>query len=529
MNLPDRQQSSPRDTVAGGRCQSARTLMKSPAHFPLTDTATTLRRTALSSVKWSLLGEAVTQFLSIALLLILARILGPEPFGLIAIASALLGILSSLATLGMSEALVQRKTIHDRDLSTAFWTMQLIALVAGAIIWYAAPSLSRLFGMEELEPILYLLSISPLFGTLGAVHAALLQRDMAFRPLATRQILSSLLGGAAGLAAAAAGLGVWALVIQRLLAGLVGTVAVWLAHPWRPRFRYSLASFRGLASYGTLISVQGLLGQAGTRVEHLLVGFLLPPLSVGFYSLAKQIFVTVIAVVNVAIHSVAFSGFSRIQQDRGKLAHAFLYTTRNVTLITAPTFIFIAYWAAEIVTLLLGSRWAGAGGVVSVIACTGVMTSTLWMTGTVFAARAKNLYNITALSAEILTTLVAIWIAAPFGVVGVAMGPLLARVAIAPLRFHLLGRIIRIDFRSYIRALLPGFLAGLGVVAAGIIWTSVNITSSVIATLLGAAVCTILVVVLLLLGFQRRLVGELACDLLFMLSPRRDTESHRQK
>jgi PST family polysaccharide transporter len=191
--------------------------------------ATELRAAAARGVGWSALQASASRLLSAVVFVLLARLLEPDAFGVVAVASVFVAFMTVLVDQGFSQALVQRPSLDREHLDTAFWANLAASAVVVALVVGAAGPVADLFDEPDLAPILRALSLALVASALGGVPTALLRRRLAFASLALRGLLSVAAGGVAGVAAALAGFGAWSLVIQLVVQAGVETAVVWSA------------------------------------------------------------------------------------------------------------------------------------------------------------------------------------------------------------------------------------------------------------------------------------------------------------
>ncbi|MDA7929267.1 oligosaccharide flippase family protein, partial [Akkermansiaceae bacterium] len=199
-----------------------------------------LRQKATSGVFWSAFERFGQQGCAFIVQLVLARLLVPEIFGLIAIVSVFVSILNVVADCGFSRALIQRKEIDTRDLDTVFFFNVGISLALYLLLYVVAPLLSNFYNQADLVSITRWLGLSIVFGAFGSVQTALLNREMLFKKLFKVTLPATLVSGGIGVGCAYFGLGVWALVVQVLVQRVASAASLWVVSSWRPSFYFSL-------------------------------------------------------------------------------------------------------------------------------------------------------------------------------------------------------------------------------------------------------------------------------------------------
>lgn len=425
---------------------------------------------AASGLVWSAVESWGSQLLGVVLFVVLARLIAPEAFGLLAMAAVFIALVQTLVDQGLSAAVVQREDLQDDHLHVAFWTAVATgAVLAGAGLALAGP-IAAFFGEPRLVPVVRWLSATVLLASLGTTQAALLRRALAFRALAVRSIAAAVAGGALGILLAVRGHGVMALVAQQVCAAAVGTALLWFASDWRPRPRFPVARLREILPFGSRVVGTNVLDFLNRHADDFFIGVYLGATALGFYSVAYRLLVSATAVLTGFSSAVAFPTFSRLQREPERLRSALLMATHATALVSLPVFIGMALLAPEIVEVVFGREWMAAAAVMRILAFIGILHSVSYFTNNVFHAtgRAETVLWLSALNA--VTNVLAFWIAARFGLVTVSAVYVVRGYLVAPVRLRLLKRHLGVDARSYLATLGAPALA-CGVMAVAVLGT----------------------------------------------------------
>jgi len=328
----------------------------------------TLRESVISGAFWAGIERWASQILSFSIYVLLARLVGPTSYGLIALASVYLGLIEVFMNQGFGTALVQRKDLQNEHLDSVFWVNLAIAsvLAVGSIV--LANSLATLFGEVQLAPVIQWLAISSVLASLETVPRAILVRNMGFRALSVRSLSGLLAGGIVGISMAWFDFGVWSLVGQQLANLLVGTAAVWWVVPWRPSWRISKSHLRDV--YGFSMSLLGtdLLWYGAQRIDQTLIGYVFGASALGPYALAARSIALVRDLVTGPVQMVALPALSTLQEEWERLRNAFYSFTELVTAVVVPAFFGIAALAPSFVPIVFGDQWVSAVPLFQVLA-----------------------------------------------------------------------------------------------------------------------------------------------------------------
>src|SRR5437762_8688077 len=247
-----------------------------------------LKSRVVRGVFWTSMDSWGRQVLAFVLYAALARLVGPESFGLVALGVVYVAFVEIFVTQGFGTALVQRKTLEDGHLNSAFWISLIMAAALTLATVLLAERVAIIFAEPRLAELLRWLSVSLVLMGLSAVPQAALTREMAFRALAVRSLLATLTGGVVGLAMAWQGFGVWSLVEQQLSGAAAGVIVLWWATTWRPSFPPSMPHVRDLYGFALSIAGNNLLWFGTQRADQTLIGYGFGAAALGPYALASR-------------------------------------------------------------------------------------------------------------------------------------------------------------------------------------------------------------------------------------------------
>lgn len=425
-----------------------------------------LRRRVARGVSWTLIDNWGRQVLGLVVFVIVARLLEPEDFGLVALAAVFVAFAQVFVDQGLGDALVQRRQLTRSHIDTAFW----VAVVSGALLTVAGVLLagptSSLLGQPALQPILQVLSITFLLTAFSSVQMALLKRELAFRSLALRTLFAVAGGGVVGILMAFAGYGAWALVGQQLAQGTLSVVALWTVSPWRPGRQVSRAHFGELFSFGANVVGSDLLTWASRNIDNLLIGAFRGATELGIYAVAYRILAAIGGLLVGMAKRVAFPSFSRLQHDPQRMARAYIRVNRTAGAIIVPGFIGLALVATELTPVVFGTRWADSGPVAAVLFLVGPVLAMQTFSGSLLNAAG---HPEVVLRFRLITTVanvVGFVIAVPFGITAVAAAYVIRGYVLLPLYLAWVRRYGRVPIRRYLAALRGLFLATGGMAIA---------------------------------------------------------------
>ncbi len=455
-----------------------------------TSATESLGRTAARSVGWVVVDRWGTRIASLLTILVLGRLLTPADFGLVALAAIFMTFAGIFVEQGFGKALIQRETLTAKHSDSAFWASLAMAIVMTAGTILVAPIVAAAADAPELAAVLRWLSIGLIINALTCTPYALLERDFKFKTLAIRRLASTVAGGAVGIAMALAGYGVWSLVAQTLANGIVGLVALWAATDWRPRTRPSVDALRDLWPIGFGVLGIELLAFFGSQADRMLVAAYLGAQALGWYYMAMKIVMIMIEIFSSVFAAVSLPVFSRLQHDRSRLS-AWLYRlTGASSAITLPCFALAAALAPLLVPWVLGDQWQGSVPIFQILTALGAINAVAYFDRNLLVAtgRAKDALMLTL--GQSLLGVILVLLAAPHGVLAVAVAVVARQYLYWPIRIRLLRRAAGIEparyFAQWIRPFFAAAAMGLGV--AIFVWRWPTLLPSTLAHLSVGAV-----------------------------------------
>ena len=333
-----------------------------------------LTHRAAHATWWSALEIAARYGVQFAVMILLARLLGPSDFGLIAMLLVFTTVAALLVDSGFGTALVQKQDTSDDDESTVFLSGIGVSVVVGCILWFAAPLIADFYSQPLLVPLTRLMLFVLPLSALAAVPDALLTQRLDFRARANAEILASLCSGAVAVVLAWRGFGVWSLAWQSLVAIGVRAALLWLFSRWRPRGRFRIESFRGLFAFGSYMLMANLLNTISIRLQSLLIGKLFDSRALGYYTLAQNTQMAPAQFMSGVLNRVGLPVFSTVADQRDKLVAALRLSLRAAIFAFVPCMVGIAVVAKPLIVMLYGARWTPAAPILSILA----VSATFW-------------------------------------------------------------------------------------------------------------------------------------------------------
>jgi len=382
--------------------------------------AADLRSRVVSGLGWKLVSQLVAVGSRFVLVIVLAHLLTPRELGLAGMALVFTTFANIFADLSLGAALVQRTTVSDDDLSTAFWTN----LAAGAALWALgaglAPFVADFFSTPAVAPLFEVSASLAFVYSLTVTQTALLTREMDFRSLEIRTIFSTLAGGVAAVSFAAFGFGAWAVVGQALCTAVVSAALLWAFSSWRPRATYSLASLRALGSFGGQTVFSRILSYLSLNADNLLIGRYIGSTGLGIYSIAYNVMFAPFQQISQPVQQVLFPAFAKVKAEPQRLGQAWLRGNQLVAGLLVPALLGLAVVAPDFVPTLFGTRWHASIPVLQLLCLAGVAESFKMLNWSALQATGQTGRLLRFMTFSTAITLAAFVGGLTWGVVGVA-------------------------------------------------------------------------------------------------------------
>jgi O-antigen/teichoic acid export membrane protein len=367
-----------------------------------------------------LLGQVVNFATRLGFVAIMARLLEPAEFGLVAMVTAITGIYDLFTSAGLSSATVQKEIVNNQLLSTLFWFNVLVGILLAILCVVTAPLLVAFYDEPRLFWITVSMAAGFLFNAAGVQHYALLQRHLQFVALTVIEMVSNLSAIVIAIGMAWWGFSYWALVASAIATPAVMTVLMWSVTKWvpgRPRRDPAVGS---MLHFGATVTLNGVVVYIAYNLDKVLLGRRWGADALGIYGRAYQLVNIPISNLNSAVGGVAFSALARLQNDPIRFRNYFLKGYGLVVSLTMPTALFLAVMAEDIVLVVLGPKWTAAADILRLLAPTvlvfGVINPLGWLMVAI-GLQGRSLRIALAIAPIVIT---AYFLGLPYGIRGIA-------------------------------------------------------------------------------------------------------------
>ena len=339
-----------------------------------TDRRPGLKDRAAKGALWASVEAWSTQLVQFLVVLVLARLVGPEDYGLMAIAMVVAQLSQFLiANAGWSEALIQQRRLEPALCDSVFWMLVATGAALGVLACLAAIAVDVFMAEPLLAQAISALASIPILAGLAAVPGALLQRELRFFPLALRSNLAIAIGGTVGIAMAVAGFGIWSLVAYEILLRAIDVAALWTAHRWRPGLNFSRQHLWEIRAYVSNMFGWRLTVVVEEALIRILIGYCLGPTAAGHYFLARKIVDVLRQVAVDPFCRVVMPAIAEVQSKPGRVDEVFRTAAQIAAAAAIPCHLGLIVIAPELLPAAFGAAWVETVPVVQILAAAGLV------------------------------------------------------------------------------------------------------------------------------------------------------------
>lgn len=415
-------------------------------------------------------SRIVSIFVQFGTTVLLARLIDPRDFGLVAVVAALTLFAPIIVDFGTSDAVLRKKSVSRAEIDSLFWLNIAIGFLAMLLFAAASPLVAAGFGQPELRSLAFVWSLTFLLTAFSVQHFALMRRAMEFRTIAIVEIAANVVSSVIAIILALKGFEYWALVARALLAAGLQSAGAWIACAWRPGAPKFIGEARTLVSFGLGIVGFAMLDTASRSSDRIALGYFVGPTMLGYFHNANVLFANALAPLTEPMHGLAIAGLSKMRDDQAELKRAWAKALAMLSFWGAAAFAGLAVVAYELVVVLMGERWAYAGVLLSVLALRGIPNVVErthgWLHVVLGHSGRWTRWGMIAAGAQLCSLAAGL----PFGAMGVAVASTVSMFVLFVPSIVYSGRDIGVSVRDVLSAVGPQILGAVVAVAVGFLF-----------------------------------------------------------
>lgn len=414
-----------------------------------------LKKDTTKGVFWSLIERFGTQGVQFLVMLVMARLLSPNDYGVVGMLVVFVAIAQAFVDGGFSQALIRKKDRTEVDNSTVFYFNIVVSVLIYLIFYLFAPCVSTFYNMPTLTPFMRVICLSIIINAFGVVQRALFNANIDFKAQAKASLIAIVISGAIGITLAFRGFGPWALVWQQLSNLVVNTLFLWIYSEWRPILAYSWKSFNELFSFGSKLLATSLLNAIYNNIQTIVIGKLYAAKSLGLYTRAAHFADLPSQQFTSVFMRVTFPVLCKVQDDLERLTSVYRRMLRVSAYIVFPLLIGMAAVAHPMIEVFIGKQWIECAYMLQIICF-----AEMW-----YPIHAINLDILQVsgrsdlfLKIEIykkIVSLALLAISAPFGIIAMCYSNLLSSLICLYINTYYSSKILGISLLSQLKDLFP--------------------------------------------------------------------------
>lgn len=435
-----------------------------------------VKQQAAKGVMWNTIERFSSQGIQFVLTIVIARILSPNDYGLVAMLGIFMAIAQTLIDSGFGNALIQKKDRTETDYSTTFYFNIIVSVLIYFLLFFIAPWISSFYDQPSLVSITRVFGLVLIINSFSIIQQARLTVVLDFKKQAFASLLSVLAGGVVGVWMACHGWGVWTLVWQALISAFFRSLLLWIYARWMPRRLFSWESFRGLFSFGSKIMLSAMLHTLYTNMYSLVVGKVFNAVELGYFNRAYTLGQFPVQNFSNIVFKVVYPIQCRYQNDTEKFNYIFVNSLRISCFFIFPLMLGIVILAAPLVEILLTDKWLPIVPLLQIVCIAQMWDPVMRMNASVLDAKGRSDYR---LYSEVIKKIVAfgiLFVSIPFGIKVMCAGLVLYSFADMVIIIGYSRKVTGIGYCKQFLNLLPVILLSIGM--AGLTYLVVNCLSS---------------------------------------------------
>lgn len=434
---------------------------------------------------WSALDSLVTQGGALVIGLILANLLGPKVFGLVAMLTIFMAIANVFVNSGFDVALIRKLDRSEDDFATTFYFSIAISIACYLLLFFCAPYIAQFYQQPELSLLTRVIALTIILNTFGIIPKVNLAVDLNFKIQTKCNLIALASGSSVALILACLDYGVWALVAQQLTLSFVNVLMLNIFIPWRPKSKFSKKSFNELFGFGSKILLSGLINVVYTNIYGLIIGKQFSAVQLGVFNQANKLSSLPAMTLTEVIQKVTFPMLSAMQDDNEKLDATYLLILQFSTFIIFPVMFGISIIAKPLIDILLGVQWQDSAALISII----TMALALYPIHAInlnmlqVKGRSDLVLKLAIIKRAIVTILLVITV--PIGIKAMCVGMVISSYLALFLNTYYTGKLSSLTVYKQLSSLLPiGLITVLSAFIGYVVGINVNSNVLQIITML---------------------------------------------
>lgn len=415
----------------------------------------TLRSRTANALGWDLVGNYGGQITGFIISIFLARLLSPQDFGLVGMSMVFIAVLQVFKDFGFASALIQNKENTSLTYSSVFYINLLAGTLLTILLYFVAPLIGRFYDNQAVILIVQLLSITFFINSFNIVQSTILRKSLDFKKLTMRDLISQISAGVVAVILAFQGVGVYALVIQQILAAIIRTILLWKLTAWYPKWEFSFTEVKKLTGFSVYVFAAQSVNQIIREVDTLVIGKLFSPATLGYFSRANSLNTLINKNSSGTLTKVFFPVLSSIQDDEQRFEKIFLKVIHIVSVISVFLTGLFFLIGEELIIGLFGKKWEPSILIFKILIIKGFTYPISSMIVNAFLAKGKSKQNFHYGNIRKIMQLTPMIVAFIYGFIPFLYAMLTVSILAWLVNMYFTTRSLNVPFYAQIKAVLP--------------------------------------------------------------------------
>ena len=411
-----------------------------------------------NGLKWSSFSQFSIQIINLILNVILARLLSPYEFGLIAMITVFISFMQLFKDFGFGSVLISQKNVDDLDYSTVFWANLMTGIILAFLLYSSRFLVSSFYNEPILEKLIIVISLIFVIQAFNFVHVVKLKKKLDYRKLSIIGILSTVFSGSIGIIFALTGYGVWSLIFKTLTFAVIYLILIWTIHSWRPSFKFSIVKFKIYLKSGLALIGTKMVNYFSKNIDNALIGKFVGASALGIYNRAFSLMSYPVHQITGVLSSVLFPSLSIIQNDIKRVKEVFLKATQITSFIIFLILGLLFVNAREFVLLLLGERWGELIPILKILIFPAALQSICLLTENIFRSQNKYVLEFKLNTINSFFSIISIVIGLQFGIIGVSKAILFSTILTTIITLSITAKVLGDNLFNILKYIFSSFI-----------------------------------------------------------------------
>ena len=416
-----------------------------------------LKKQALSGVKWTFIQQFGVQGIGFVVSIILARLLQPEEFGLIAMITVFIGIGNALLNAGLGSSLIRSKEVDEEDYATVFYFNLVVSVIVYFLVYILAPYIASFYEQPVLISLIRWLSLSFIINAFALIQQTRLTKLMDFKTQTLVAIPALIIGGVVGVSMAYLEYGVWSLIAFNLVKTFANTIQLWIYSKWKPLWVFNVSKFKKHFNFGYKLTLSSLLDTVFTNAYNIIIGKFFPVAQLGFYQRANSLQMYPVGTISAIMGKVTYPLFAQIQDDNTHLKSVYKRILQMNVYILAPLLMVAGVLATPLFRFLFTEKWLPAVPYFQILLITGILYPIHSFNLNILNVKGRSDLFLTLEIVKKALIVLTIIIAINYGIYGLLYARVFTSVVSFFINTHYSGKFVNYNAWEQIRDIIPIF------------------------------------------------------------------------